>query len=243
MRCNIGFKINIMLNQKMMRTGLLLLIMSGSLLNTISFAQGACKVMVSNLQGDYQGDCKNRLAHGKGLAKGVDFYEGEFSKGFPDGNGKYVWANGQYYIGQFKEGLRHGKGTMYVLDSATQTLHSGKLAVWKNDQYIEVVLEKKYKLIRSLNTTSVLFNKLDEDKNRVTILLKNAQNLGGFDVINSSGFFKKMSNNRYLIEECTFPLNIQVNYSSQSGIGQAVQVQVAFELESAGNWEVSISNQ
>lgn len=226
-----------------MRTLLLMCILSTNTLYFSLTAQSTCKVMIEALQGDYQGECKDRLAHGKGLAKGIDYYEGEFSKGYPSGEGKYVWANGQYYLGQFKQGLRHGKGTMYTLDSTTQTVSSGKLAIWKNDQYIEPVLEKKYKLIRSLNTTSVQFNKLDEDKNRVTIILRNAQNIGGFDIINSSGFFKKMSNNRFLVEECTFPLNIQVNYSSQNGIGQAVQVQVAFELESNGNWEVSISNQ
>lgn len=225
-----------------MRTILLLLVVWG-LVYTSGLAQGTCKVLLPALQGDYQGECKDRLAHGKGLAKGADYYEGEFSKGYPNGMGKYVWANGQYYSGQFKQGLRHGKGTMYTLDSTTQTITAGKLSSWKNDEFVEVVLEKKYKLIRSLNTTSVQFNKLDEDKNRVTIVLKNAQNLGGVDVLNSSGFFKKMSNNRYLIEECTFPLNVQITYSSQNGIGQAVQVQVAFDLESPGNWEVSIANQ
>ena len=30
-----------------------------------------------------------------------------------EGNGKYIWKNGEYYIGQEKNGLRHGKGIEY----------------------------------------------------------------------------------------------------------------------------------
>ena len=31
-----------------------------------------------------------------------------------EGNGKYIWKDGEYYIGQFKNGLSHGKGTKYI---------------------------------------------------------------------------------------------------------------------------------
>ena len=30
-----------------------------------------------------------------------------------EGNGKYIWENGEYYIGEWKNGLRNGKGIEY----------------------------------------------------------------------------------------------------------------------------------
>lgn len=31
-------------------------------------------------------------------------------RGKPDGHGQYTWHNGSSYVGQFKDGLKHGKG-------------------------------------------------------------------------------------------------------------------------------------
>ena len=63
-----------------------------------------CKVLMNEISESYQGDCKDGLAHGNGLAQGIDTYEGKFKKGLPYGNGKYAWANGDYYDGRWKEG-------------------------------------------------------------------------------------------------------------------------------------------
>ena len=30
-----------------------------------------------------------------------------------EGKGKYIWEDGDYYIGEFKDGLKNGKGTSY----------------------------------------------------------------------------------------------------------------------------------
>ena len=40
-------------------------------------------------------------------------YEGDFVNDKYEGNGKYIWEDGEYYIGQFLNGLKHGKGTIY----------------------------------------------------------------------------------------------------------------------------------
>ena len=40
-------------------------------------------------------------------------YKGDWINDKREGNGKYYWENGEYYIGQFKNGLRHGKGIEY----------------------------------------------------------------------------------------------------------------------------------
>ena len=40
-------------------------------------------------------------------------YEWYYIKDKREDNGKYIWENGEYYIGQYKNGLRHGKGIQY----------------------------------------------------------------------------------------------------------------------------------
>ena len=41
---------------------------------------------------------------------------GNFINGKLEGNGKFIWENGNYYIGQFKNGKKHGKGIIYFKD-------------------------------------------------------------------------------------------------------------------------------
>ena len=40
-------------------------------------------------------------------------YEGDFKNNVSDGNGKYIWKNGSYYIGQWIKDLKHCKGKLY----------------------------------------------------------------------------------------------------------------------------------
>jgi len=56
------------------------------------------------------GDCVN--GKGRFLFPNGDKYIGEFKSSQPDGRGAYTYANGDVYKGQFKKGRRHGYGTM-----------------------------------------------------------------------------------------------------------------------------------
>jgi hypothetical protein len=52
------------------------------------------------------------MKHGKGtdvFANG-DKYTGNYKNGKPEGLGVYTWSNGSYYEGEFKSGLKEGKG-------------------------------------------------------------------------------------------------------------------------------------
>ena len=40
-------------------------------------------------------------------------YDGDMVNGKAEGNGKYIYENGEYYIGQFKNDLKHGKGIIF----------------------------------------------------------------------------------------------------------------------------------
>ncbi|MBN1820297.1 MAG: hypothetical protein JXR31_08770 [Prolixibacteraceae bacterium] len=73
-------------------------------------AQYDCKVMIENLQGQYNGECKKGIANGEGSAKGIDTYVGNFKKGFPHRFGVYTYQNGSNYIGNFNMGQKDGYG-------------------------------------------------------------------------------------------------------------------------------------
>ena len=46
-------------------------------------------------------------------------YTGQMVGGKPDGDGKAVWPDGNYYDGQFVEGLPWGQGVYYQADSGS----------------------------------------------------------------------------------------------------------------------------
>ena len=55
------------------------------------------------------------------FGKGIEYYkggnikyDGNFINGVYDGDGKYIYNNGNYYIGEWKEGKKHGKGIKFL---------------------------------------------------------------------------------------------------------------------------------
>jgi hypothetical protein len=85
-----------------------------------------CKVVDPELQGFYEGGCRNGLAHGKGYARGTAEYEGGFRKGLKHGKGVKTWPWGDRYEGEFVADRKHGKG-MYVW---------GPGSPWTGERYV-----------------------------------------------------------------------------------------------------------
>ena len=111
-------------------TPLFLLLFSFSYL----FAQN-CEVKIDSLKGSYTGECYKGMANGNGTAVGIDIYAGNFKNGYPDGNGKYTWKNGNWYDGYWKKGLFEGEGTLHV--AKTITTDSSELkGYWAKGKYI-----------------------------------------------------------------------------------------------------------
>lgn len=97
-------------------------------------AQNDCKVLVKELEGQYNGECKKGLAHGDGAAQGIDTYIGEFKKGYPHGFGVYTYLNGSNYVGAFKKGIKDGYGLFNDVSSGNLIQYyglwlSGKLVI------------------------------------------------------------------------------------------------------------------
>ena len=72
--------------------------------------------------------------NGKGIKyykNGNIKYEGDFVNDKYEGNGKYIYEDGEYYIGEWKKGLRNGKGALYY--------KNGKInneGDWPNNEFI-----------------------------------------------------------------------------------------------------------
>lgn len=91
-----------------------------------------CKVMPDSIKGTYSGECYNGKANGSGKSVGVHTYEGDFKSGYPEGRGKYTWANGDYYYGGWKKGLKEGKGELHRFEDGKESLITG---YWKKGNY------------------------------------------------------------------------------------------------------------
>jgi hypothetical protein len=204
------------------------------------YSQGSdCKVIVPRLSGTYAGECRKGLAHGQGMAQGIDRYEGEFRKGVPEGKGTYRWADGKIYDGYWRQGLRDGAGKMIYPDSTIT-------GYWKADKYAGKEDIKSYKVLRSLYVARSTFTKTGDTPNQVKVKLT----MGGapnttvqdFSMVYSSGEEFRMSN-VYGIQNVTYPVTVLVTYLTWN-VFHTIQTNITFEFQinEPGNWDVNIQN-
>lgn len=215
---------------------IIMLLFSG---NIIFSQESKCKVTVPRLSGTYSGECKKGLAHGRGIARGIDIYEGEFRKGLPEGRGIYRWAEGKFYEGYWRQGLREGAGKMVYPDSTIT-------GYWKADKYVGKEDIKPYKVLRSLYVARSTFTKTSDTGNQIKIKLT----MGGapnttiqdFSMVYSSGEEYKMSN-VYGIQNVTYPITVLVTYLTWN-VFHTVQTNITFEFQinEPGTWDVNIQN-
>jgi hypothetical protein len=209
------------------------------LCGNLIYAQDKCNVVMPKLSGIYTGDCKKGLAHGKGMAKGIDSYEGEFRKGYPEGTGTYHWADGTSYEGSWKVGMRDGMGKMIYQDSIVE-------GYWKEDKYIGKKLIVPYEIInvRSVDRYSII--KSADSPNQVEIRITQ----GGADNTTISGPSLSYDNgsefrmgNVFGIRNINFPITIKAVYSTWTQL-HTVQYEVTFEfrINEPGLWKVVIAN-
>lgn len=114
------------------------------LANTAAVSGDDCRVKDADIADHYEGECKNGLAHGKGIARGRDVYEGDFKDGLSDGEGRYTWFNGDSYTGSWKKGRRDGwgrlrrpSGAYYEGEWKSGKRHGNGAYKWQNGAYYE----------------------------------------------------------------------------------------------------------
>lgn len=95
--------------------------------NTLPPVSATCRVLKPEISDRYAGDCKDGLAHGKGVAAGKGLYAGEFVNGKPHGHGVYKPNDflGSCLEIDWVDGVANGKGTTTFKDGkVTSTEYS-----------------------------------------------------------------------------------------------------------------------
>jgi hypothetical protein len=203
------------------------------------YSQLDCKVLVPALSGKYDGGCKRGLAHGKGIAEGIDRYEGRFVKGYPHGKGRYDWSTGEYYQGDWKKGLRDGTGDYHFEYSGKDTVYSG---IWEQDKYIGPNYGQP-KVTQKLNIDRVNFNRLD-DGNKVEMIVYQggspAQELYSFTVVGNSGVEYQLGK-AVGFTGVLFPFKCRVTFDVLNAFRtQSFNCIVEYVINEPGNWQVKI---
>ena len=137
-----------------------------------------CKVLLPSIAGVYEGECDKSKANGKGRSKGVDSYEGQFKNGLPEGVGKYVWQNGNWYEGAFKAGKRQGEGIMHypIAGKADSTL----TGFWAKDLYVGIY-EVPFKVQGKGYNVQTISVKPDTKQTPLQIVIDLSSVMGGSD--------------------------------------------------------------
>ena len=194
-----------------------------------------CKVLSDSLKGTYEGGCKDGKANGAGKAAGTATYEGDFKNGYPDGQGKYTWANGDFYYGGWKKGLKDGKGELHY--TGNEKLVKG---FWKKDKY-KGEFEEPYKVLEM--GTSVSYKNIQQfgsKKNSVYFSMKSGAmgiaNVDNYTVLN--GLYQRTNNSEMAstktieFQDVQFPFRVKF-----MGVDRGV---VDIEFYEAGEWRVEI---
>ena len=191
---------------------------------------------------NYSGKCKKGLAHGNGIASGVDIYEGHFKKGLPDGKGTYAWSTGEKYIGVFKAGLRNGEGVYIFMVDGNENALDG---IWEEDQYVGKKLPKP-KVTYQVNIDRYTLKRVGNIKNRVLVdLFQNgSRNIGAEDflITASSGYETWLSLSRGF-EAIDFPATFKVRYITWNKLRTyKLNAVFEFEISGPGDWRLELFN-
>ena len=203
-------------------------------------AQPVCKVLLESVSGIYQGDCKNGLAHGKGIALGIDKYEGRFKEGLPNGKGKYTWANGDYFEGNWKAGLKNGKGTLYSASTGKKLV-----GIWKNDNFEKEIIEPPYRILQNNNISNIIVTeKVGGAPSSVEFVFSRdgmeARDFSSLSINSTSGNIVRSSS--YCgIDNVAYPIEISISFSAPNRFNTVmVRYETRFLITKPGIWKVVI---
>lgn len=191
--------------ERLIKSLLLLYLFSG-ISGTAQELTTSCKVLMPQIAGSYQGQCKKGLAEGLGKAQGVDIYEGNFKKGYPDGQGKYTYENGNVFDGEWQKGQRNGFGILTYAQPSPDTTLKG---YWIKDEYIGTEKSPFKVNQKGINVMNLNVSRVGTDKDQIVVeYFKNGKPLsiysftvteimGGYSTISKTDFSKTLLNVRF----------------------------------------------
>lgn len=200
-----------------------------------------CKVELESINASYDGDCKKGMAEGIGTARGEDTYVGEFKKGLPHGQGRYIWSDGNYYSGDFRKGTPEGYGEKVI--KRPGLLDSLVIGYWKSGAYVGRY-ESAYDIGNNKNVRRVRISKVAETPNQIKIFVTTTN---GFPIPLESieGSDSRNTQNEFTAEyfgwkNVQFPFRDgRVSYQFKKMDGVGIQDCFAeFEIFTPGSWDV-----
>ena len=205
-------------------------------------SQDTTSVLLKELKGEYHGKTRKGLANGKGEAKGIDSYKGEFKKGLPHGVGRYVWSTGEIYVGEWYKGKQSGEGT-YIFKA--ESGDSSIVGIWKEGEYMGSISRAPV-VKRYYNVDNFTFRNTGETLNRVLIdFTQNGTTNTRIEnlMLTTSSGTRTSSGQLVGYENITFPVIITARYDTYNKMGtQKVNAFIEFEVYEIGDWLVVVKN-
>jgi hypothetical protein len=219
-----------------------LLTITAILLTISAYTQDSCRVLTPELQGTYNGECKDSLADGYGKAAGKDSYEGYFKKGLPHGKGTYYWSTGEVFTGFWFMGKRNGLGRFTFKINGKDTTITG---IWKDNIYTGPK-PKDPEVVRFTNIDKYEFRKGTTNLSRVLIDFRqngmtNTQ-VSNIMMTASSGTETKVGQ-MIGYENLTFPVTFKIRYNSFNKMKTVrYNCYIEFTIYEKGDWVVKLIN-
>lgn len=215
------------------------------MLSTVLFAQKtdtACKVLLKEISGSYNGKCANGLADGDGTAVGEDSYTGSFKNGFPDGKGTYKFKNGNTYIGYWKNGLKDGKGEFKYTINGQTTILKG---YWLNGDYAgtEKPMED-YRVTNKIGVEYFSIIKKGNSKDKIEISFETAYiKYLPIDLsIKCSNGNVTQNYRTMVIQDYSIPLNCAIQFTLSKGAVRKL-CSFTFDILKPGYYTVLLSSE
>lgn len=201
-----------------------------------------CKVLKNEIAAKYTGECKKGLANGKGIAEGIDTYEGRFKEGLPHGSGTYKYANGDIYNGDFKNGLRDGNGKFTFKYLGKDSTYNG---LWNNDKLVKKIVPAAYTISQKTNVQRYTVQKTGTGNRVMFSFMQNGMNnraLAGLSFAENSGTSVSIGLDQGF-DSVQFPFTCKITYSTQNSLRTA-SYDVVFEIQitEPGQWMVTLYN-
>jgi hypothetical protein len=225
-----------------MKKPLIILILVSSFFTPfVLFSQHKCEVLLPSISGIYVGKCKRGLANGKGIAMGVDTYNGHFKKGLPDGMGTYTWASGAKYVGAWNYGKREGKGTYSFTYNNKDSIQGG---IWENDKYLGPVPTPPV-ILQCINVQNYSFRKIGTaNKFSIEIYVNGAINstLEDLVIFSTNGSYQNYGKT-IVFNFISFPATFKITYKTWNKMHtQQYDAVFEFSISEPGSWLLRLNN-
>ena len=197
-------------------------------------------VLKKELAGKYEGELKKGLAHGEGIATGLDNYTGHFIKGFPEREGTYIFSNGDVYYGEFLRGLFSGKGSLTIKKASGDSIVEG---YWEAGKYVGKTMVAPYEISNKTGSVNPSIINSGEG-NKVEIVVFDPYNKYIIPQIMAMGQFTQQTYYaRNLFAEAVFPLTFDIRYSCTNKMRSGmVDSTIRIKINKPGNWQITLRN-